>query len=165
MESHFESLQTLDGQEWGAQRFAGKVTVVSFTDQKGQEASTKAASALGKRYMDKEAFQIVTAVKVPSMFKGLAATLLKAGQVKARESAVKRFESEGKPVPDGLAERIHVVFDLNGKCSGNALDSWQEGHAQLLVVDGSGNICARGCDRDPLTAVEAVVPKLDELLS
>ena len=164
MESHFESLQTLDGQDWGPERFSGKVTVVSFTDQKGQEASAKAGSALGKRYMDKEAFQIVTAVKVPSMFKGLAATLLKAGQVKARESAVKRFESEGQPVPPGLTDRIHVVFDINGKCSGSALDSWKEGHAQLLVVDGSGNICAHSSDKDAVAAVEALAPKLDELL-
>lgn len=164
MESHFESLQTLDGNDWGAERFIGKVTVVSFTDQKGQEASAKAGSALGKRYLDKEAFQIITAVKVPSMFKGLAATLLKAGQVKARESAVKRFESEGKPVPAGLAERIQVVFDLNGKCSGSALDEWREGYAQLLVVDGSGNVCAQSSNKDPQAAVDAVVPKLDELL-
>jgi hypothetical protein len=165
MESHFDSLQTLDGKDWGSDRFSGKVTVVSFTDQKGQEASAKAGSALGKRYMDKEAFQIVTAVKVPSMFKGLAATLLKAGQVKARESAVKRFESEGKPVPAGLTERIHVVFDLNGKCSGSALDGWKEGYAQLLVVDGSGNVCAASSDKDAVAAVEAIAPKLDELLA
>ena len=165
MESHFESLQTLDGQEWGADRFNGKVTVVSFTDQKGHEASAKAGSALGKRYMDNEAFQIVTAVKVPSMFKGLAATLLKAGQVKARESAVKRFESEGKPVPAGLAERIHVVFDINGKCSGSALGDWKDGQAQLLLVDGSGTICARSSNKDAVAAVEALASKLDELLA
>lgn len=164
MESHFESLQTLEGQEWSAQHFQDKVTVVSFTDQKSQEAATRAASALGKRYMDKESFQIVTAVKVPSMFKGLAGTLLKAGQAKARESAVKRFESEGKPVPAGLEERIHVVFDINGKCSGGTLSEWKDGYAQLLVVDASGDICARSSDKDGVVAVESLTAKLDELL-
>lgn len=165
MESHFQSLQMLDGSDWSADRFAGKVTVVSFTDQSAQEASTKAASALGKRYMEKDAFQIVTAVKVASMFKGLASALLKAGQVKARESAAKRFENEGKPVPAGLADRIHVVFDLNGKCSGSALDEWKSGQAQLLVVDGSGNICARSSNKDAAAAVEALTAKLDQLLA
>ncbi len=165
MESYFESLQTLQGQEWGADRFQGKVTVVSFTDQKGQEASAKAGSALGKRYMENEKFQIVTAVKVASMFKGLAATLLKAGQVKARESAVKRFESEGKTAPAGLAERIHVVFDIDGACSKHALEAWKDGQAQLLVVDESGGVTARSSDKDALVAVEALVPELDRLLA
>lgn len=164
MDTHFESLQTLEGQQWSAERFAGQVTVVSFTDQKAQEASTKAASALGKRYMDRENFQIVTAVKVPSMFKGLAGTLLKAGQVKARESAVKRFESEGKPVPAGLYERIHVVFDINGQCSAGTLSEWHDGQAQLLVVDSHGEIRARSSDKDGVAAVEALVAQLDELL-
>ena len=164
METHFQALQTLDGKDWSEDRFVGKVTVVSFTDQSAQEASTRAASALGKRYMDKDAFQIVTAVKVASMFKGLAATLLKAGQVKARESAGKRFENEGKPVPAGLSDRIHVVFDLNGKCSGSALDEWKGGQAQLLVVDGAGNTVARSADKDAQVAVTAITAKLDELL-
>lgn len=164
METHFQALQTLDGKDWSADRFAGKVTVVSFTDQSAQDASTKAASALGKLYMDKDAFQIVTAVKVASMFKGLAATMLKSGQVKARESAVRRFENEGKPVPADLTERIHVVFDLNGKCSSSALDSWKSGAAQLLVVDGSGNTVASSADKDAQAAVTAITGKLDELL-
>jgi hypothetical protein len=164
MESHFDSLQTLDGKDWGPERFRGRVTVVSFTDQKSQEPSTRAASALGKRYMDKDAFQIVTAVKVPSMFKGLASQLLKAGQVKARESAAKRFESEGKPVPAGLAERIHVVFDINGKCAGSALDEWKDGQAQLLLVDGDGTIVAHAANKDAQAAVDALSAKLDQLL-
>lgn len=164
MESHFEALQTLDGKPWDAQRFAGKVTVVSFTDQKGQESSAKAGSALGKRFMTHENFQIVTAVKVPSMFKGLAATLLKAGQVKARESAVKKFENDGLPVPEGLVDRIHVVFDLDGKCSSRALSGWKEGEAQLLVVDGSGETRAQSSHADAVAAVESLAPTISELL-
>lgn len=164
MDSHFDSLQTLDGKDWGADRFAGKVTVVSFTDEKGQEASAKAGSALGKRFIERDTFQIVTAVKVPSMFKGLASQMLKAGQVKARESAAKRFESDGKPVPAGLADRIHVVFDINGKCAGSALDGWKTGQAQLLVVDSDGTVRAQSSDKDAVAAVDAVAAKIEELL-
>ena len=164
MESHFDSLQTLDGQDWSLDRFRDRVTVVSFTDQKAQEASTRAAGALGKLYMEKPNFQIVTAVKVPSMFKAMAATFLKSGQVKARESAVKRFESEGKPVPADLTERIHVVFDLNGKCSSSALEQWKDGEAQLVVVDGSGTIVAHSANKDGQVAAEAIAAKVGELL-
>ncbi len=164
MESHFDSLQTLDSQDWSLDRFRDRVTVVSFTDQKAQEASTRAASTLGKLYMEKPNFQIVTAVKVPSMFKAMAATFLKSGQVKARESAVKRFEGEGKPVPADLTERIHVVFDLNGKCSSSALEQWRDGEAQLVVVDGSGAIVAHSTSKDGQAAAEAIASKVGELL-
>lgn len=164
MESHFESLQTLEGEGWSLDRFRDRVTVVSFTDQKAQEASTRAAGALGKLYMDKPNFQIVTAVKVPSMFKSMAATFLKSGQVKARESAIKRFEGEGKAVPADLTERIHVVFDLNGKCSATALEQWRDGTAQLVVVDGAGTIVAQSHDKDGQVAAEAIAPKVAELL-
>ena len=164
MESHFDSLQTLEGDDWSLDRFQDRVTVVSFTDQKAQEASTKAASALGKLYIERPNFQIVTAVKVPSMFKAMAATFLKSGQVKARESAIKRFESDGKQAPADLAERIHVVFDLNGKASASALGEWYDGQAQLLVVDGSGNIQARSSNKDGQAAADALNEKLVELL-
>lgn len=165
MDSLFDSLQTLEGQDWSAARFEGRVTVVSFTDQKAQEASTKAASALGKLYMAHPKFQVLTAVKVPSMFKAMAATFLKSGQVKARESAVKRLESEGKPVPSDLAERIHVVFDLNGKCSAAVLDGWNDGEAQLVVVDPTGAIVAKSSDKDGQAAAESVSAKVAELLA
>lgn len=165
MDSLFDSLQTLEGQDWSADRFQGRVTVVSFTDQKAQEASTKAASALGKLYMADPKFQVLTAVKVPSMFKAMAATFLKSGQVKARESAVKRLESEGKPVPADLADRIHVVFDLNGKCSSAVLDGWNDGEAQLVVVDPTGAIVAKSRDKDGHVAAESISAKVAELLA
>lgn len=164
MESHFQSLQTLDGKEWSADRFAGKVTVISFTDQKSQALSTEVGKHLGKRYITNEKFQIVTAVKVPSMFKAMAGALLKGGQAKARESAVKRFEKAGQPVPEGLADRIHVVFDMNGKCSQSALSAWKDKQARVLVVDDSGASQGESCDDDAEKAVEAVVAKIDELL-
>lgn len=164
MESYFEFLQTLDGNSWGEEQFAGKVTVVSFTDQKGQESSAKAGSALGKRFIDQDRFQIVTAVKIPSMFKAMAATLLRSGQKKARESATKRFEAEGKTAPANLSERIHVVFDLNGKCSKSAVKDWHEGYAQLLLVDSSGTVQGSSSDIDAVAAVEALAPKIEKLL-
>lgn len=164
MQTSFEHLQRLDGKDWTAQDFQGFTTVVSFTDQKAQDVSAKAASALGKKYLDRENFQIVTAVKVPSMFRGLAGTLLKAGQVKARESAAKRFQNEGAPVPENLGERIHVVFDINGQCADGALEAWHAGQAQLLVVDGDGNICGSSSNADPNAAVDGLCAKIDELL-
>lgn len=164
MESHFEKLQTLDGKAWSAEQFADKITVVSFADQKSQDLAAKAASGLGKLFMDHPKFQVVTAVKVPSMFKGLAGQLLKAGQVKARESAVKKFEKEGKTAPEGLAERIHVVFDLDGKCGKEALSGWESKEARLLIVDGSGASQGQSSDPDPETAVNGIKDKVAELL-
>ena len=165
MESHFDSLQTLEGQSWSLDRFRDRVTVVSFTDQKAQEASTKAASSLGKLYMENARFQIVTAVKVPSMFKAMAGTFLKSGQAKARESAIKKFESEGKTAPADLAERIHVVFDLNGKCSGSVLEGWRDGEAQLVVVDAEGSIQAQASNKDGQVAAEELAEKIASLLT
>lgn len=164
MESHFQSLQTLDGKEWSADRFEGKVTVISFTDQKSQALSVEVGKEMGKRYMDKENFQIITAVKVPSMFKAMAGALLKGGQAKARESAVKRFEKAGATPPEGLAERIHVVFDLDGKCAKSALSGWNDKQARILVVDGSGTSQGESCDGDAAKAVEALASKIDSLL-
>lgn len=165
MENHFETLQHLNGTAWKAEDFAGHVTVLSFTDQKSQELSGKAGSALGKKFMDNEKFQIATAVKVPSMFKGLAGALLKAGQAKARDSAVKKFEKEGKTPPQGLAERIHVIFDLDGKCSKSCLSSWSDGQARLLLVDSSGNSVAESSSADPVQAVEELAPKIEAALA
>lgn len=165
MEQHFEKLQSLSGEDWTASHFQGKVTVVSFTDQNSQDVSAKAGSALGKLFMDHPNFQIATAVKVPSMFKGLAGALLKAGQAKARESAVKKFEKEGKPAPEGLADRIHVVFDLDGKCSKECLSAWQDGQARLVLVDHDGQTQAVSCHDDPEAAVKEIAPKIQELLS
>lgn len=164
MEKQFEKLQSLSGQPWGADNFSGKVTVLSFTDQKSQDLSGKAGSALGKKFMDNEKFQIATAVKVPSMFKGLAGALLKAGQAKARDSAVKKFEKEGKTAPEGLAERIHVLFDLDGKCSGATLNEWKDNQARLVLVDGEGKALGESCDDDPVAAVEALAPKIEAAL-
>lgn len=164
MESHFQSLQSLDGKEWSAEQFAGKVTVVSFTDQKSQALSTEVGKALGKRYIENDKFQIITAVKVPSMFKAMAGALLKGGQAKARESAVKRFEKEGKPAPAGLADRIHVVFDLDGKCAKSALSGWKDKQARILVVDSSGTSQGESCDADAAKAVEGALSKIDALL-
>jgi hypothetical protein len=164
LEKHFETLQSLNGEPWGESQFSGKVTVLSFTDQKSQELSAKAGSALGKKFMENEKFQIATAVKVPSMFKGLAGALLKAGQAKARSSAVKKFEKDGKTAPAGLAERIHVLFDLDGKCSKSSLSGWQDGQARLLLVDGDGNSVAESCHDDPVQAVEELAAKIAETL-
>lgn len=164
MEKHFEKLQFLDGKQWGADQFEGRTTVISFTDQKSQEISAKVGSALGKKFMDNPKFQIATAVKVPSMFKGLAGALLKSGQAKARDSAVKKFEKEGRPVPEGLAERIHVVFDLDGKCSKECLSEWKDGQARLVLVDGQGQKVAESLGDDADAAVEQLAPKVEELL-
>lgn len=164
MESHFESLQTIEGNPWNADRFANKVTVISFTDQKGMDSSVKAGAALGKRFIDNNNFQIVTAVKVPSMFKGVASALLKGGQTKARESAVRRFEKDGKPVPQGLADRIHVVFDLNGKCSKEVLKDWKTGQAQLVLVDSTGSVQGQSTDADAEAAVDALASTIAQLL-
>lgn len=165
MENHFETLQHLNGNAWTAEDFGGHVTVLSFTDQKSQELSGKAGSALGKKFMDNEKFQIATAVKVPSMFKGLAGALLKAGQAKARSSAVKKFEKEGKTPPPGLEERIHVLFDLNGKCSESCLSGWKDGEARLVLVDSAGNSLAQSSNADPVQAVEELAPKIEEALA
>ena len=164
MEKHFETLQNLAGEPWGESNFSGKVTVLSFTDQKSQELSAKAGSALGKRFMDKENFQIATAVKVPSMFKALAGALLKAGQAKARESAVKKFEKDGKTPPAGLAERIHVLFDLDGKCSKAALTEWKDKQVRLVLVDSSGKALGESCHEDAEQAVEALAEKITAAL-
>ncbi len=164
MDKNFEKLQFLDGSAWGPDQFAGKITVVSFTDQKSQDVSAKVGSALGKRFMDNPNFQIATAVKVPSMFKGLAGALLKSGQAKARDSAVKKFEKEGLAVPEGLAERIHVVFDLDGKCSKEVLSEWKDGQARLVLVDGKGEKVAESLGDDAEKAVENLAPKVQELL-
>lgn len=164
MDKHFENLQSLNGDAWGAENFKGKVTVLSFTDQKSQELSAKAGSALGKRFMDRENFQIATAVKVPSMFKGLAGALLKAGQAKARESAVKRFEKEGAKAPEGLAERIHVLFDTDGKCSKEALSDWKDNQARLVLVSSDGEKLAESCHDDPEKAVEQLAPDVESAL-
>lgn len=165
MDQSFEKLQHLNGTAWAPNDFEGKVTVLSFTDQKSQDLSAKVGSALGKKFMDHPKFQIVTAVKVPSMFKGLAGALLKAGQAKARDSAVKKFEKEGATAPLGLAERIHVVFDLDGKCSADCLDNWKEGQARLVLVDGNGTKVAESCHEDPDSAVDSLAPKVEELLA
>jgi hypothetical protein len=114
--------------------------------------------------MDNPKFQIATAVKVPSMFKGLAGALLKSGQAKARESAVKRFEKDGQPVPDRLADRIHVVFDLDGKCSKESLSEWKDGQARIVLVDSDGKQIAESSSSDPNEAVENLAPKIEELL-
>jgi len=164
LDKNFEKLQFLDGSAWGAEQFAGKVTVVSFTDQKSQDVSAKVGSALGKKFMDDPKFQIATAVKVPSMFKGLAGALLKSGQAKARDSAVKKFEKEGLPVPEGLAERIHVVFDLDGKCSKEALSGWKDGQARMVLVNSDGEKVAESMGDDAEKAVEELAPKVQELL-
>jgi hypothetical protein len=164
LDKQFEKLQFLDGTQWGANQFEGHATVISFTDQKSQDISAKVGSALGKKFMDNPKFQIATAVKVPSMFKGLAGALLKSGQAKARESAVKRFEKEGLPVPDRLAERIHVVFDLDGKCSKESLSEWKDGQARMVLVDGQGKQVAESLGSDPTEAVEKLAPKVEELL-
>lgn len=164
MEKHFETLQNLSGEPWGESNFSGKVTVLSFTDQKSQDLSAKAGSALGKRFMDNEKFQIATAVKVPSMFKAMAGALLKAGQAKARDSAVRKYEKEGKTPPAGLADRIHVLFDLNGQCSKSALSGWQDKQVRLVLVDGSGNKLGESCHEDAEKAVEALAPKITEAL-
>lgn len=165
MEKHFEKLQNLSGEPWGEDNFRGKVTVLSFTDQKSQDISAKAGSALGKKFMENERFQIATAVKVPSMFKGLAGALLKAGQAKARDSAVKKFEKEGKTAPPGLAERIHVLFDLDGSCSKGCLSAWKDGQARLVLVDGEGNSLGESCHDDAVEAVEALAPKIEAALA
>ena len=164
MDSHFEKLQHLNGTAWAPSDFEGKVTVLSFTDQKSQDLSAKVGSALGKKFMDHPKFQIATAVKVPSMFKGLAGALLKAGQAKARDSAVKKFEKDGATAPEGLADRIHVLFDLDGKCSTDCLGSWKEGQARLVLVDGTGSKVAESCHEDPIVAVENLASKVEELL-
>ena len=137
---------------------------MSFTDQKSQDLSAKAGSALGKKFMTHEKFQIATAVKVPSMFKGLAGALLKAGQAKARDSAVKKFEKEGQTAPAGLADRIHVLFDLDGKCSGESLSEWKDNQARLVLVDGDGKALGESCDDDPVAAVEALAEKIKAAL-
>ena len=98
------------------------------------------------------------------MFKGLAGALLKSGQAKARDSAVKRFEKEGLPVPERLAERIHVVFDLDGKCSKESLSEWKDGQARIVLVDGQGHQVAESLGSDPAEAVEKLAPKVEELL-
>lgn len=165
LEKHFETLQNLSGEAWGEEDFRGKVTVLSFTDQKSQDLSAKAGSALGKRFMENERFQIATAVKVAGMFKGLAGALLKAGQAKARESAVKKFEKEGKAPPNGLAERIHVLFDLDGNCSKACLTGWKDGQARLVLVDTNGNKIGESCHDDPVAAVDALAPKIEAALN
>lgn len=164
MDKHFETLQNLSGEAWAAGNFDGKVTVISFTDQKSQELSTQVGKALGKKFMTNEKFQIATAVKVPSMFKGLAGALLKAGQAKARDSAVKKFEKDGKPVPAGLKDRIHVLFDLDGKCSKNALSAWKDNQARLVLVDGNGEKLAESCDDDPVQAVDNLSEQISTAL-
>ncbi len=165
MEDSFNFLQTLDGKAWSKENFSGKVTVLSFTDQNSQALSTQAGIALGKRFMEHPRFQIATAVKVPSMFKGLAAALLKAGQVKAREGAAKGFSKAGKPVPEDLDQRVHVLFDLDGKAAGALLSGWKSNHAQLLLVDGAGAVHGEFSDPDPENAVEALSEQLTSLLS
>ena len=165
MDKHFETLQNLSGEAWNESNFSGKVTVISFTDQKSQDLSAKAGSALGKKFMDNEKFQIATAVKVPSMFKGLAGALLKAGQAKARESAVKKFEKDGLPVPAGLKERIHVIFDIDGKCSKDALSAWKDNQARIVLVDGSGNQIGESCHDDPIQAVESIAEQISAQLA
>ncbi|MFA7482852.1 MAG: hypothetical protein WC314_20260 [Vulcanimicrobiota bacterium] len=165
MDTNFEKLQFLDGTAWGAEQFAGRTTVLSFTDQKSQDISAKVGSALGKRFMDNPNFQIATAVKVPSMFKGLAGALLKSGQAKARDSAVKKFEKDGLPVPEGLTERIHVVFDLDGKCSSACLSEWKDGQARLVLVNAKGEKVAESLGDDAEQAVEALASKVQELLA
>lgn len=164
MEKYFETLQSLKGEAWKSSDFAGKVTILSFTDQKSQEISGKAGSALGKKFMSNPKFQIATAVKVPSMFKGMAGALLKAGQAKARDSAVKKFEKAGQAVPEGLADRIHVIFDLDGKCSKEALEEWKDGQARLVLVDGEGKALGQSCHEDPEQAVEALVAEIEAAL-
>ena len=156
MENHFVNLQALDGNSWGQADFAEKITVLSFTDQKSQDISAKVGSALGKRFLENERFQIATAVKVPSMFKGLAGALLKAGQAKARESAARKFKKQGKIAPAGINERIHVLFDIDGKCSQEVLSEWVNGQARLLLVDENGDILGQSCHEDPEKAVEAL---------
>jgi hypothetical protein len=164
LEKQFEALQNLAGEPWDESNFQGKITVLSFTDQKSQDLSAKAGSALGKRFMDRANFQIATAVKVPSMFKSLAGALLKAGQAKARESAVRKFEKDGKSAPPGLKERIHVLFDLDGKCSKSALSEWKDKQVRLVLVDGSGNSLGESCHEDAEKAVEALADKINEAL-
>lgn len=165
MEDSFNFLQTLDGKAWSKNNFQAKVTVLSFTDQNSQSLSTQAGIALGKRFMEYPKFQIATAVKVPSMFKGLAATLLKAGQIKAREGAAKGFTKAGKPVPEDLDTRVHVLFDLDGKAAQALLSEWKAGHAQLLLVDGTGAVQGEFSDPNPEKAVEALSERLTALLT
>lgn len=164
MDVQYNKLQSLDGSSLSAADFEGKITVISFTDQKSQAQSAKVGGAMGKKFMDHPRFQIFTAVKVPSMFKGLAGALLKSGQTKARESAYKKFEKEGKPVPEGLADRIRVVFDLDGKCSNECLPEWKDGQARLILVDEKGKIVAQNSDDDAEAAVEALAPEVQERL-
>jgi hypothetical protein len=164
LDKHFEKLSFLDGTKWGADQFDGYATVISFTDQKSQDISAKVGSALGKKFIDNPKFQIATAVKVPSMFKGLAGALLKSGQAKARSSAVKRYEKEGQPVPEGLADRIHVVFDLDGKCSKESLSEWKDKQARIVLVNSQGEQVAESLGADPEEAVEKLAPKVAELL-
>lgn len=165
MEQHFTTLQNLNGEAWGEDNFRGKVTVLSFTDQKSQDLSAKAGSALGKRFLESERFQLATAVKVAAMFKGLAGALLKAGQTKARDSAVKKYEKEGKAPPAGLVDRIHVLFDLDGKCSSACLSEWKDGQARLVLVGPEGEQLGESCNEDPEAAVEALALRIESALN
>lgn len=165
LEKYFETLQNLNGEPWTEGNFRGKVTVVSFTDQQSQELSAKAGSALGRQFLDNEIFQIATAVKVPGMFKGLAGALLKTGQAKARESAVRKYEKEGKTPPAGLEDRIHVLFDVDGTCSKACLSEWKDGQARLVLVDHNGRRLAESSHSDPVAAVEALATQIEAALA
>lgn len=160
MEQHFGSLQSVDGGAWSPERFQARWTVLSWTDQGSQAVSVEAGRVLGRRFMERQDFQLLTAVKVPSMFKGLATALLRSGQVKAREGAAKGFLKAGKEAPADLEQRIHVLFDLDGKVAKTVFPEWKDGAVRLVLVGPDGSIVHRTQDRDIESAVEEIAERL-----
>lgn len=91
-----------------------RLVILIFASQATQEASTKAASGLGKRLLSHPQVDMFTIVSVPKMFKAMATGLLRGAQDKALETARKRFEKEGGEVPANLEKRIFILPDWDG---------------------------------------------------
>ena len=70
----------------------------------------------------------------------------------------------GRPlfISHGLGSHI---FDIDGKCSKDALSAWKDNQARLVLVDGNGNQIAESCDDDPIQAVEAISGQISTALA
>lgn len=154
------SLESTTGEAVTLQQFQGKTVVVIFASQATQEASAKAASALGKGLIQRSDVVMLTVVAVPKMFKMMAKGLLKVAQEKALSGAKKRFEKSGDAAPTDLEKRIYILPDWNGALVGQYGFDSKAKMVHVCAIGGSGEVLARVSSPDGEKAGATIVEKL-----
>lgn len=121
----------------------GRVVVLVFASQATSELAKQATRTLGQQLLQNPLVDLWTIVSVPKMFKMMAVGMLKEVQLKALESAKKRFEKEGGEAPADLDQRIFILGDWGGALVERYGFDPKAKNVHVAVVGTDGNVLDR----------------------